>query len=397
MRRVPRAEQALRLANSQTPTTYICHTCRAQLQTPSRRAFSSTRLLAADEKVPFYKRIQQTLFGRDEKVDQQQMREDKRRARAEEQAAQRERDLARVVVDRKTGKEYLVADVVDAEVNKQYVATQDWREMDRVGSEEWVKRRADSGEEFVGFSAPVKAKAQLSYQEWLRLLHHVTVEVLALYKARRDVNQVCNFRTSDARPWEQTITTTIDVRADGTGVALRFPSPEDEQTILSAISQQPPEEEAAQDAEALERLWDVQQAEFQGILSTGGDTVTGREMVEKWLALPLTAAPEIKYAIMKRIIQVTGHRPFEPALSSALSLGDLLHAFRALPKPKKLAQRKEMVSLGKESGNVQVHSNRRTPIHREKEVGRWKVIERALIERDLPVTGSRWPSSKLSQ
>ena len=39
--------------------------------------------------------------------------------------------------------------------------------------------------------------------------------------------------------------------------------------------------------------------------------------------------------------------------------------------------------------NVKVYDRRITPIDKEKMVGRWKVIERELIERDLPVTGHR--------
>jgi len=41
-----------------------------------------------------------------------------------------------------------------------------------------------------------------------------------------------------------------------------------------------------------------------------------------------------------------------------------------------------------------VHDHRQTPIHKHKEVGRWKVIEEELINRGLPVTGSRWQGAK---
>ena len=44
--------------------------------------------------------------------------------------------------------------------------------------------------------------------------------------------------------------------------------------------------------------------------------------------------------------------------------------------------------------NVAVYATRRTPIHKEKEIGRWKVIEEELLRRDLPVTGSRWQGAK---
>lgn len=34
-----------------------------------------------------------------------------------------------------------------------------------------------------------------------------------------------------------------------------------------------------------------------------------------------------------------------------------------------------------------IHGRRQTPIDKEKEVGRWKVIEKELRERGLPVVG----------
>ena len=37
--------------------------------------------------------------------------------------------------------------------------------------------------------------------------------------------------------------------------------------------------------------------------------------------------------------------------------------------------------------NVMVAPRRETPVDKEKEVGRWKVIERELRERGLPVLG----------
>ena len=40
-----------------------------------------------------------------------------------------------------------------------------------------------------------------------------------------------------------------------------------------------------------------------------------------------------------------------------------------------------------EHGNLLVFGRRETPVDKEKEVGRWKVIEEQLIERGLPVLG----------
>jgi len=45
--------------------------------------------------------------------------------------------------------------------------------------------------------------------------------------------------------------------------------------------------------------------------------------------------------------------------------------------------------------NVSVYSKRQTPIDKEQQIGRWKIIEEELIRRDLPVTGSRWQNAKV--
>jgi hypothetical protein len=48
-----------------------------------------------------------------------------------------------------------------------------------------------------------------------------------------------------------------------------------------------------------------------------------------------------------------------------------------------LLENEELTSLP----NVKVYDRRVTPIDKEKAVGRWKVIEKELNERGLPVTG----------
>lgn len=46
-----------------------------------------------------------------------------------------------------------------------------------------------------------------------------------------------------------------------------------------------------------------------------------------------------------------------------------------------------MIDRIAELPNVQIVDRRYTPIDKEKEVGRWKIIEKELIVRDLPITG----------
>lgn len=93
-------------------------------------------------------------------------------------------------------------------------------------------------------------------------------------------------------------------------------------------------------------------------------------------------------------MQLTGKRISDPTISSAETLADLYYAFQIKEKPKKLAQDPKLDQLAA-MGNVQVHATRRTPVHKDKEVGRWKIVEGELQIRDLPVFGTRYRGAKV--
>jgi len=86
-------------------------------------------------------------------------------------------------------------------------------------------------------------------------------------------------------------------------------------------------------------------------------------------------------------MQLTGRRIPDPIIHKAKDIGDIGSFLFAKPKPKKLidalAAQHKLTALS----NVQLFNRRHTPIDKEKEVGRWKVIEKALQDKDLPVTG----------
>ena len=89
-------------------------------------------------------------------------------------------------------------------------------------------------------------------------------------------------------------------------------------------------------------------------------------------------------------MQLTGCRLPDPAISAAKTLADLYYAFRTKEKPKKLVETPQLQRLNEQLSNVTIHSSRRTYVHKEKAVGRWKVIENELIARDLPIFGTNW-------
>ena len=90
--------------------------------------------------------------------------------------------------------------------------------------------------------------------------------------------------------------------------------------------------------------------------------------------------------VIKRVMQLTGMRIPDPDIQRITNTKTLVSQLVQEPKPKKLA---ENLFANEVSGlpNVQISERRFTPIDREKEVGRWKVIEKELTERGLPLTG----------
>lgn len=87
-------------------------------------------------------------------------------------------------------------------------------------------------------------------------------------------------------------------------------------------------------------------------------------------------------------MQLTGVRVSDPNMQSIKTVKALLGHLCIPPKPKKLAQ--VLAKDGRLSGlaNVKLYDRRVTSVDKEREVGRWKVIERELKARDLPIFNS---------
>ncbi|KAJ4009702.1 hypothetical protein NW752_009289 [Fusarium irregulare] len=97
----------------------------------------------------------------------------------------------------------------------------------------------------------------------------------------------------------------------------------------------------------------------------------------------------LKFAIRKRLYQLTGHFIPDVKLAAANTPKELITVALTINKRgKKLAEVLEEQKGFSKLQNVTVHSRRVTPIDREVSVGRWKVIEEELRKRDLPVTGT---------
>ncbi|KAL8303371.1 hypothetical protein RB597_005078 [Gaeumannomyces tritici] len=105
-----------------------------------------------------------------------------------------------------------------------------------------------------------------------------------------------------------------------------------------------------------------------------------------WKAMSLDDVA-LKFAIAKRVQQLSGHILVDSKLNSVRTVNDLIKVLITPPKPKKLAEEIESRGELAKLPNVAVYNRRVTPIDKDKMVGRWKVVVQELEKRDLPVTG----------
>ena len=143
MRTSRAAEQTLRAATLSRPPKYVCRACRAQ----AARQFHTSIRNHAD--IPFFQRLQQQLFGSKEAQQAEKSREEKRVQQAEDLKQRGNVNQLEVKVA-KNGQQYEVAAVVVPNETTDYVQALHGKELERVGSEAWVKARADQGEQYAG-------------------------------------------------------------------------------------------------------------------------------------------------------------------------------------------------------------------------------------------------------
>ncbi|KAF7502603.1 hypothetical protein GJ744_005444 [Endocarpon pusillum] len=113
-------------------------------------------------------------------------------------------------------------------------------------------------------------------------------------------------------------------------------------------------------------------------------TVTSADFI----TMPLEPL-ELRFAVIKRASQLTGHRIPDPLITARQSLSSIysyLGRDRDSP-PKKVADRllikPDVINLP----NVHIMPRRETPVDKDKRLGRWKIIEAELHSKGLPVLG----------
>lgn len=77
----------------------------------------------------------------------------------------------------------------------------------------------------------------------------------------------------------------------------------------------------------------------------------------------------------------------DSSLAKAATVAALFDLFWKPPKPGKLAEKLAVADTLASLPNVKLVSRRVGYIDKEKEIGRWKVIEQELLDRGLPLRG----------
>ncbi|KAK3112523.1 hypothetical protein LTR53_011130 [Teratosphaeriaceae sp. CCFEE 6253] len=378
MRSTRAAEQALRSARIPSASSYVCRACRAQ----AARQFHTTPASHAD--LPFFKRLQQTIFGSKETAQAEKSREEKQQRRLDELKEQPEDGVEVEVKIGRDGKRYEFAAIVDPTENKEYKPAVTWKGLEKVGSEKWVAGRADQGEGYVGFVQ--KKSPKISNKEWQKLVHHTMVVMLVLHKAGRPVFQVCHGLETQTRWLVHKVV--IESNKAGTGLEVVFANEHVKDAILRAIPSQSTQLHPTDQSEARESA----RSAMAGDDSGNRTTISGYG-APPWMDVPFENQ-SFKAALAKRVLQLTGKRLPDSAISTSTSPAEIVRHLSTKEKAKKLVQEPRMQRLNRTAPNVQISGSRQTSIDREKKIGRWKIIEEELVRRQLPVTGhnftGRW-------
>ncbi|KAH8770527.1 ribosomal subunit 39S-domain-containing protein [Hyaloscypha finlandica] len=403
MRRITRPGRSIDLlrarATAQTPSPYLCSACKLQAT-----SFSTTSIRAArnNGKVPFTEKIRQRIWGTDKPPgledpygDRSVFNKTKKRARVEEAEEGEQLEAAKPTPDLST-----------------YEPASTWDGLEEVGGfeENW-----DPDHQFRGF---LPAEVIKDSDEVTAALHRALVEVFALQQVGMPLKDI-----SAAMPGVD-LTHEVQISPTATGATLQFsqeasleqiiqsltPAVDDETTVKENPTES--EEDVAADRSTIDPLHPSspevevdETAEKKNPTESEEDVAADRSTVDplsgstqitygelvaswdpSWLQISLEN-PEIKFAVLKRTMQLTGLRIPDAAIMPAKIVKGLLAHLVKPPKPRKLVdalqQKEELMNIP----NVSIYAKRVTPIDKHKSVGRWKVIEQQLTERGLPVTG----------
>ncbi|KAI9720140.1 MAG: hypothetical protein M1828_005786 [Chrysothrix sp. TS-e1954] len=325
---------------------------------------------------------------------------------AEEATTEREEAEAYEDQLRREEEELYQKSVDSAMKHNEYVPAETWQGLEEVGGE----TEKDEGETFTPYAGMNKLD---SAEEVTIALHFALVEMFAS-------------RSSNIRPKEMTTEEVEEVDRlgediklvkltpgpNGVGATLRYPDGQTQERIQRLSTRiQPgllPEElepsATAEEGEALEENQttlplnedELEAAVEAEVVNPAQLKKDVKNLGRAWLHIPLHN-PDIKLDLARRVARLTGQHIPDHVLSRASSVGFILNELIRPPPPKKLfealtGQGSQLPSLP----NVNLVDHRLLMEDKERQIGRWKVIEQELRRRRLPVHHADVRAEKLA-
>ncbi|KAI9715162.1 MAG: hypothetical protein M1812_006141 [Candelaria pacifica] len=383
MRRIIRFErsldQLLDLAVSSRSSPSVCLTCRRRtLSTSPRATFSTSRTQrdSEDNKPSYTERLRRKIWGTDNPPGQ---KDPYQKLSPEELEAEEE------------PADELAPAEDESRARVPYKAASTWDGLESVGGSEWLADEWARKHPFRGFLHNTKMTDRY---ELIAALHRAVTEVLLLHDEERPYSYATEAAFDDL-PTSQTakvqIRKGLDLNNQGyQNFILDFPKGEGlSETMLQSML---PEELLDREVN-VEMKAPTEDAENYNIERAAPTDTSSEERPEinmgnpEWLKVSLEGQDGMKFAVVKRVMQLTGAHIPDVKIQGVTTVQSLLNALIKPPKPRKLVD--ALIANNRLAGlpNVKVFDRRVTPIDREKTVGRWKVIERELERRELPVTG----------
>ncbi|KAI9673486.1 MAG: hypothetical protein M1817_002949 [Caeruleum heppii] len=389
MRRIPPSSRSLDLFSLLYRPSLICRTacpnCGTHLPPANRLAQFSTST-SRRESIPFTEKLRRKIWGTDQPPGQRDPYAPRETSDQQVDRGAEEGQEGAQVEPRAEAESSSAADT--------YEPATTWDGLDMVGGVDEARLETwDRRHQFKPFIPTAKLTTR---QELTVALHRAVVEVYTLRQAQRDPTRIASTHDSEDH------TLHVTASPEGQEVTLQYPDEEARNRILQACT-------------ISKRSAKVDETSIVDAETTGGGPVTTERNAEEvmeselaeeearianledldriiapwgssWLDLSLSN-PSDKFAIFKRVAHLTGTRIADPVLSTSQTVSDILAHLLTPPKPPKLydalQDKEELVGLP----NVAVYPRRVTPIDKQVMVGRWKVIERELRKRGLPVTG----------
>ncbi|RYP03635.1 hypothetical protein DL764_005014 [Monosporascus ibericus] len=246
------------------------------------------------------------------------------------------------------------------------------------GLENWWEKKDHWKGGFVGFRPKRKIVEPLILEAAVR---RAVAEAFALRQAGRNDDLVGVWPEGDLRQIRRSLELGITVAEDGQ-VSLNG----DVAGLLEDLSWKDGLQEPAEGSGTVGSSAPPKAAK-KTVLSAEEVSEHKESWDASWKSVALDD-PRMKFAVTKRIFQLTGQLVPDHKLPEVTNVHTLLRVLQKPPKPQTLTEeivqrRQELVELP----NVTFSAKRVTRGDKEKAVGRFKLIEEELRKRDLPLEG----------